>query len=208
MGYVVLKVVAVVGIMAGADLATLSTELAPRSASFGALLMAIGLTMPTWGPAIGEGLARFRHHRDLYPLWRVMTDAVPRVVLQPAGPWAVRHLKHRLHRRVLEINDARRDLGPHLDPQTGTRAGLREEDFGQDRRRYQAAQEAAMLAAATASLRAGAPARPGSSYPAPGELSTEWDEQLSWLLLVSREFTRLQTAGRLTTAPPEPAMGA
>src|SRR5262249_18170300 len=52
----------------------------------GALIIAPGLTMPSWGPhltAARQWFGRARSYRRLYPLWKLIYDAVPDVALQP-----------------------------------------------------------------------------------------------------------------------------
>lgn len=197
--YCALKVIAVAGIMAGAATQDLSTVWAPLSATLGALLMAAGLSLPGWGPAVGDAAGQVLAYRRLHPLWRLLTDAVPSVVLEPssrrtpwAERWALRDTNHRLYRRAVEIHDARLALGPWLDPDAV--------DGGDVARRAGAAREAAMLARAVRAKAQGEPAL-HQRY-SPGQPGGEWADQLGWLLAVARELRDLPgaavTEGRAT----------
>lgn len=201
--YCALKVVAVVGIARGARTQDLSTIWAPLCATVGALLIAAGLSLPGWGPGTAEAARRVLAFRRLYPLWRLLTDAVPPVVLDPAtswwrlpwaGRWALRDTSHRLYRRAVEIHDARLALGPWLDP--GDEPTPRQETaIRQDAAR----REAAMLAGAVRARAAGGPAR--HEHRAPPELGGEWADELDWLLAVARELRGLRAVPRAVRAP-------
>jgi hypothetical protein len=193
--YCVLKVIAVVGIMAGARTEALSTVWAPLSATVGALMIALGLTMPSWAPSTGAAVGRVLAYRRLYPLWRLLTEAVPSVVLEPrpsswrapwTHQWALRDTTHRLYRRAVEIHDARLALGPWLVPAAGDdpRPVASPGD-----RQAEAAQEATLLVGAVQAKGRGAPPRRPQHPPRdPGE---DWEDQLSWLLAVARQLRRL-----------------
>lgn len=187
--YCGLKVIAVVGIMGGARTESLSTVWAPLSATAGALLIAVGLSLPRFAPRADAALGRVLAFRRLYPLWRLLTGAVPFVVLEPGPPswrrfvvqrWALRDVTHRLYRRVVEIHDARLALAPWLDPGAEDAVGSRPDA---------AFREATMLVGAVRAKERGASA-PRHGHPSrdPGG---EWSDQLDWLLAVARQLRRV-----------------
>jgi hypothetical protein len=61
--------------------------------------------------------AEYRAYRELYPLWRALTSAVPGVALEPTSRWTtdalrIRDMHLRVYRRVIELRDARLLLHP------------------------------------------------------------------------------------------------
>lgn len=92
-------------------------------AAFGGILIALGTTLPIWGPRAlvpWRLLRQYRSYRRLTPLWRALSAAVPEVRLtQPdaatdSSSWT---MDLRLYRRVIEIRDAQLLLQPYSDPQ-------------------------------------------------------------------------------------------
>ncbi|MGW7719262.1 MAB_1171c family putative transporter [Streptomyces chartreusis] len=85
----------------------------------GVPLMAIGLTLPSWGAkltAASAWLHDYRSYQALYPLWRELYDQVPSIALDPprsriADILRFREIGYHLCRRVIEINDGRLALG-------------------------------------------------------------------------------------------------
>jgi hypothetical protein len=137
-------------------------------ASLGMVLLAVGATMPAWGrrlaPDPGSWWASGRSHRRLYVLWRDLRRSCPEIVLSGRVRNGMADTVERLHRRVVEINDARRAL-------TGfTRAGGMAPSAavaaaGGD---ASAAAEAAALRSAIAAKAASVPAAPTSAVRDPG----------------------------------------
>lgn len=66
--------------------------------------------------AITSRRRRARDAKALLPLWMLLTDAIPEVVLPTSGPVSATGL---LHRRVIEIRDALTQLSPYLSPAFG-----------------------------------------------------------------------------------------
>ncbi|MFE1776021.1 MAB_1171c family putative transporter [Streptomyces sp. NPDC059008] len=105
--------------------------IAPIAVSTGAVIKAIGWTMPDWGPHLSklwQWLDRHRAYRDLKPLHREVTAQVPEPVLELGDDI---DLRTRLYRRVVEIRDAQWALRTWMEPgiaknaeQLGTAAGL------------------------------------------------------------------------------------
>ncbi|MBN1173107.1 MAG: hypothetical protein JXA67_13110, partial [Micromonosporaceae bacterium] len=123
------------------------------------LLYAIGLTMPAWGPS-ADGARRWprrlRCYRQLEPLWRDLASVVPHLVLDGARQhrrYPLRGLGFALHRRIVEISDARLALRAYTDAtvaEQARRAGEREAYSGKELDAYV---EAARIAAGVAALR-------------------------------------------------------
>ncbi|ASW57091.1 MAB_1171c family putative transporter [Plantactinospora sp. KBS50] len=95
--------------------------LVPITASLGALLIIVGLTLPALGPRmfrVTTLLARRRAYQRLRPLWEAVAVTMPEVVLDRGGRWpaaALWDLDRRLRRRVIEIGDGIRGVRDHLD---------------------------------------------------------------------------------------------
>ena len=95
-------------------------------------LIAIGSTMPLWGPRLGvprvcRWAGEYRSLRRLYPLWRALYAASPDIALLPARPLlvdalTVRDLSFRLYRRTIEIQDGRLVLRSHFLPRAANLA--------------------------------------------------------------------------------------
>jgi hypothetical protein len=167
------------------------------------LPVVVGTTMPTWGPRVGLPrllcwLGRYRAHRQLYPLWRDLCQAVPDVALvAPTGAWRdqlwVHRLKFRLHRRIAEIHDAQLALRPYRDPQaaeTATTLGRQAHLDGEDLR---AAVEAAILRAAVyAKTHARAELVTGEPMATPDgtELGADLESETAWLGKVAHAYAR------------------
>jgi hypothetical protein len=78
--------------------------------------LALGVTVPDWGPRLLRRLEARRALHDLEPLWATLVDAAPEVQLPDAySPWDVHR---RLHRRVVEIHDAELALRGRTDCST------------------------------------------------------------------------------------------
>lgn len=112
--YCVVRVADLVAGPLGGDLRGLE-PLAWLCGDVGSMLALIGWAMPTVGPAVVKWSRDYRAYRRLYPLWRALYREVPAIALDPP-PSALRDsLRWRdidfwLHRRVIEIQDARRAL--------------------------------------------------------------------------------------------------
>jgi hypothetical protein len=134
-------------------------------------LLVLGSTMPSWGPRVGVSalcrwVSRYRAYLGLYPLWRELVRAAPEIVLLPPAPrlrdaLAVRDLRFRLHRRVVEIWDGRLALAPYVEPQVASFATARSGSAGLTGRAAAAAVEAAVLAAAVRAKRRATPPAEG-----------------------------------------------
>jgi hypothetical protein len=66
--------------------------------------LAVGVTVPDWGPRLARRWTAYVQLRALEPAWQLLVAAVPEVELEHAYPrWDV---ERRLHRRVVEMRDA------------------------------------------------------------------------------------------------------
>jgi hypothetical protein len=160
LGYCGIKISSLIGADAGRPLSGgLATTWAPLSATTGAFLMVVGLTMPSWGSrlsVITEWIRLFRAYTALYPLWRRMYDLLPGIaLLQAPTPhpswrtrWAVRDLRLRVYRRIIEIHDGRLALRGYCDARVSAAARRRGAAAGLTGLRLHALQEATVLTAA------------------------------------------------------------
>jgi hypothetical protein len=162
-------------------------------------LTTLGSTLPSWGPRLGVGalagwVSRYRAHRRLYPLWLALYRENPAIALYPptsrlADALALRDLRFRLYRRVIEVRDGQLALRPFVDPDVVARArdlaawaGL----AGDDAR---AAVEAAGLASALGSRGRRVPTMPADA-PASGAGGADLDGEARFLATVSRHLER------------------
>lgn len=186
--YCTARALDVIGVVAGWDVRRWEGVI-PLSSSGGALLVIAGLTMSAWGPRLSTAAGtarRIRLLRQLRPLWVALCAAVPAVHLSAdrRSPW---RLAERLHRRVIEIYDARLALRPYLSEAVGDRARRRAEADGLGGDDVAAVVEAAKLRAALAAMRddvrPGRPERPGPPDPGLDEV-----REVEQLARVARAF--------------------
>jgi hypothetical protein len=112
MGYCVGRGVYVIGRILGVDL-RLPYDAAPACAAAGAVLVAMGLTLPAWGPnttRFTEAVRRIGHYRRLRKLWLVLYRAKPDIALDGStskwwDPWWPFRVRQRIYRLVIEIHD-------------------------------------------------------------------------------------------------------
>jgi hypothetical protein len=161
------------------------------TASIGQLILAVGATMPAWGPRVD----RIVSYRRLRPLWYAVCQAAPEVVLDPphssrADHWKPWDMNFRLYRRIIEIRDGCLALRPYLDEEVASRARRLGERAGLDGIELNAAVEAATL---TAAIDAKASGRPGLDRAGP-VLGTSGGSdlagELAWLTKVAGAFAR------------------
>ena len=83
----------------------------------------VGLSYPMFRARIASVGIRRRHrkmHRQLEPLWQLVTGAFPELVLHPASSslrdrWRARNVHRRYHRRFVECRDGLVRLSPYVD---------------------------------------------------------------------------------------------
>jgi hypothetical protein len=160
-------------------------------------LVALGSTMPTWGPKVAQPLRwAHQHHayRALHPLWAALHLAFPNIT-QPTGepgPDESHTIAWRLARRVVEIRDGLLLLAPYRDPAVGQAARAAAQQAGHPD--PEAAGEAAELATALRAWHNGAP--PIAPVPRPPQHQPDGLEaETSWLKRVARAYRTSITAG-------------
>ncbi|MDG4766030.1 hypothetical protein O7632_18260 [Solwaraspora sp. WMMD406] len=186
------------------------SQIAAVLVTIGALAMLVGLTLPTWGPAVDTGriwTRRQRSWRQLAPLWRAVTSAAPQLVLDERAhrtTVALRDIDYALHRRITEIRDGRLALRPYIDQRIARAAGRLADDAGLDDESRSALVEAAMIAAGVRQAEAGAPvSRPDLSDPY--DPPDGYPGEIAWLSQVARWYGRsaLVDRARIVDRPAE-----
>lgn len=183
--------------------------ISPLLAAPGALLIIIGLTLPSWIPPLHAGastVAAYRHYRRLYPLWLDLYTAQPDILLEaepPAWPAPTR-VRRLLARRAIEIPDGILRLGDYYDPAVQEAAEKAGRARGLTGDALRAAITAACLRDALAAHAADRrPASPAVIEPA--DAATLAD-QIAWLRRLAVEYKKAPgtwaatSAGRVTTA--------
>ncbi|MEZ0070286.1 hypothetical protein ABIA32_006338 [Streptacidiphilus sp. MAP12-20] len=125
LGYSVPKIVNMVWDLVGkSPLHTVSSLVAPMSASVCAALFSVGFTMPAWGAGVArvrELSSVYRRYQRIYPLWKDVTDHLPGIVLFPVTPrtthWSLSNLWRLVGRQVIEVRDGKLAVRPKGDPE-------------------------------------------------------------------------------------------
>jgi hypothetical protein len=162
------------------------------------VLLAVGATLPVWAPTIGmpaRWISQERTYRRLEPLWMALHETMPEITLvEPATPRVrpQRDLGHRLYRRVIEILDGCLALRPYRDAQVSEAALAEARKRGLSDSAVRATVEAAQIAAALETRKAGyrfpeASAQTIKSDPG-DERRTDLPNEASWLAQVSAAF--------------------
>ncbi|MFF3752609.1 MAB_1171c family putative transporter [Streptomyces sp. NPDC002018] len=160
-------------------------------------LAALGVTAARWGPLLAAPagwLRRYRDLRALEPLWSALHSVVPGTALGVSWRWAgrvdPRAAEFALYRRVVEIRDGYLALRPYLDPRIELWVEGALIRFPVPPAGLAATVEAATVAAALESARAGRTygdaAAPGLTSP-PAEDTV--DAEAAWLIAVAEAFT-------------------
>ncbi|RAG86142.1 hypothetical protein DN069_08155 [Streptacidiphilus pinicola] len=124
-GYSVPKIVNMVWDQIGpSPLHTVSSVVAPMSASVSAALFSLGFTMPAWGAGyarLRELTVAYRRYQRIYPLWHDVATTLPGIVLFQSAPrttrWTFRNAWRLAGRLVVEVRDGRLALRPKGDPE-------------------------------------------------------------------------------------------
>ncbi|MFY1650301.1 MAB_1171c family putative transporter [Solwaraspora sp. WMMB762] len=187
-------------------------QIAAVLVTVGALSMLIGLTLPTWGPAMDTGRTWLRRHRSwrrLAPLWRAVSAAQPHLVLDDRAHHrrvALRDIDYALHRRITEIRDSRLALRPYIDRRiapTADRLAAAAGLTGPDRT---ALVEAAMIAAGVRQAATGTPVRE-PDFSEPHDPPNGYPGEIAWLSRVTEWFSRSPLVDQVLAAAassPEP----
>ncbi|WP_166610920.1 MAB_1171c family putative transporter [Kineococcus indalonis] len=196
LGYVLLRLIGEVALFADRPGVVAATRIGCLITGSVASLLAV--TAVSWPAAsaltssLHEWSQARQQLRQLFPLWRDLADVAPQVALeQPRSPareaLAVRDVRWRLYRRVIEIHDARLALRPYVRP-LGASATTPE------------AAEAHRLADAITAARIGvapevAPVR-STGGPSETTVADDVSREAEWLTGVAREYTALIRTGR------------
>jgi hypothetical protein len=150
-------------------------ESIPRlAAGVGEMFLPLGWTLPTWGPRVAAFFTwpkRWRDYNQLEDLWRLVTDAVPTVVLDQdddsdsprSHRWMIGDLGYRLTSRETEIRDGLRQLTPYRSPAETQAIEERALDLTGSARARTALIDYAALRAAAAAKAGGGPEYAGAS---------------------------------------------
>lgn len=173
----------------------------------GAVFNLVGWSIPAGGARLGHWRARlaaFRAFRRLHPLWEALVLAVPGVMLDETARTrrdllAVGDLDFWLHRRLVEIRDARLLMQRYFDERTGGRAASAGRASGLTGIRLAATVEAAQLTRAISLVGGRGPADatcPGTAAGAPDGVCADASceagvDELTWLTEVARAFSVL-----------------
>lgn len=179
--------------------------------AIGAICVLIGLSYPSWADrstTAATYVRRYRAYRQMEPLWRAFVAAEPGIVLEPEAQDSDAHERSRrrafdfkLRRRVIEIHDGELALRPYRHAQVVECARAASHGLtGMPRNAYV---EATCLHAALAAKAqrhrfenaGGMPAYSVTGFDPEAEPSwlTLLDEELRWLALLSKTFTRLHS---------------
>lgn len=163
----------------------------------GTIIVTAGTTVSMWGPRLRlESLFDWsRHHqsyRRLSPLWRDLYAVTPEIALYPppsprAETIAVRDLRFKLHRRVIEIRDGGLSLRPFIDAGVTTRARQAAEAAGVRGDELEAVVEAAAMAAGIAAKASGRSALASSPFSSP--VADDPSGEVAWLQKVAHAYT-------------------
>jgi hypothetical protein len=157
----------------------------------GILLLMAGVTVP----AVGPRRQLKRHHRQLEPLWRDLTDFAPEVKFTGATTGRA-DITDRVRQRLTEINDVLvGPLQPYLDPAVHAAAlADAEREAG---RGVPAAAVAQAVTIATA-LTTAEPVNADESVPFTPADTTDYRDEAAWFAAVATAYTTLTRTSQET----------
>ncbi|MBA0053671.1 hypothetical protein E0L36_23220 [Streptomyces sp. AJS327] len=161
--------------------AELTNTLSLLLKSAAVLCIAVGSCLPPMAIAI-RTVRDWRSLHQLAPLWRAVTQAVPQVVLPAAIPR--RRVRHRLQRRVVEIQDACLALREYVPAAVQDRALSSAQSANSPDPRATA--EAGWLA--TGMLMAASHDPTPGDHPTPGLANQSRDTEMAWLRRVNHAY--------------------
>ncbi|MCI2417378.1 hypothetical protein MOQ72_08070 [Saccharopolyspora sp. K220] len=190
-GWAVLKIVAAMRAVSGHSPGGLD-QVAGGCAAACVALVAVGATMPVWGPvtAVPIAWARARYQvRRLHPLWRRLAEELPQITL-PAGVYAQEAAQFALYRRVVEIRDAQLVLRSYIHPEVSTWAREATVAAGLGEQQAHQVVEAACLAAALDAHEAGhqRQSEPDETNAPFRGVASEPQAEARWLIQVRSAF--------------------
>ncbi|MEU6405489.1 MAB_1171c family putative transporter [Streptomyces sp. NPDC046985] len=124
--------------------------------------------------------------RRLAPLWKGLAAGTPHVVLD--APIQRRRVSLRLHRRIIEINDASVTLREYVPAALKAEARKQATASGLSGEAMEAVAEACWLAAASRRAQLGYYPLKGLPHPTPGAVDLDLDTELRWLCQVSAAY--------------------
>ncbi|MGE7388378.1 MAB_1171c family putative transporter [Streptomyces sp. NPDC004126] len=161
-------------------------------------LILAGSSLPALGVA-WRAAHDWRRLRELRPLWEDLTQAVPDVVLHTE---LLRGPRLRLHRRVIEIQDAALTLAPHTTAEVREAAVRAAQNAGFGPETAQLAAEAfALRAAREARGRCDSPAGAGAAPTGPEE--PDFDAEVARLCRLGRAYRSPAADAFLESPGPE-----
>ncbi|WP_431976068.1 MAB_1171c family putative transporter [Micromonospora haikouensis] len=193
-----------------APLAWINREdlISPLLAVPGALLIIIGLTLPSWLPALRAAsgtITAYRAYRDLLPLWQDLYQAEPEILFGEYPPsWpAPAQVNRLLARRAIEIPDGLLRLADFYDPDVQARTDRAARARGLAGDDLRAAVTAACLRDALAARAAGRrPATPAALETA--DTATR-EDQIAWLRQVAVAYRKPSPADTAPASQPASA---
>jgi hypothetical protein len=194
--YTAVKVGALVAHRLGADVRGLEPKIAPPLFLAADTLLIVGVTIRSWGPQIATGLrwlASAVAYWHIHPLWSAVRRANPEIDLTPDSPRrrvALRDLRFRLYRLVIEIRDGQLALRSYLDPRAARISATLGRLAGQHGDRLRITVEASTLAAAIAAKHAGQHPTATEDTPAGSAENADLAAEIVWLQRVSRAFRK------------------
>jgi hypothetical protein len=184
-----------------------------------ALTIAVGATLPAWGPILdtpGQWWWYLRTYRRLRPLWAAMHQAMPQLALplpHRIKAYFPHELAFQLYRRVIEIRDGCLLLRPYRDPDVALAANTEARKAGLDGTELDATVEAVELATALEAYKSGVRVQHAASHAVPwqgGGINQPVDVrgEANYLALVADAFAnsplvRGQVEGLVPTTRPE-----
>ncbi|SNR52443.1 hypothetical protein SAMN06265360_108164 [Haloechinothrix alba] len=207
LAYCVYRLGTLVGAWFGRDTAYPETLLRLIAGS-GALLIMLGLTLPSWGPRFVHGidhLRRYARYRRLRSLWQsIVAGRHPELVLEHSTARALRRfapgeLHFRVYRRIIELSDARLALRPYIDPDARERARLLTRHLDEQER--SAIVAATELRSAVRAEQSAAPAGHESPGTEPAPLDGDVASALAWWARVARAYARSEWVAEALAAP-------
>ncbi|GAA4614724.1 MAB_1171c family putative transporter [Saccharopolyspora hordei] len=154
-------------------------------------LVALGATMPVWGPraVLPWTWWRAKHlDRRLRPLWSRVAEELPQITL-PAGAMGS-NAQFALYRRVVEVRDAQLVLRPYVHPEVSAWARRAAEDAGLDERAAHQTAEAACLVTALDAHAAGHRQDPDETSAPYRGVASDTHTEARWLIEVGRAIER------------------
>lgn len=221
--YTVTRATDIVAARAGVDLYRWE-NVAELGAGLGALLVMLGLTVPSWGPRISVLTQRVRRllaYVRLRPLWSRFYALDPSIAFDDqradgAGPIRRRlrsavlvlgDPEYHIARRVVEIRDGILSLRPYQDPVVAQRAREYHAACGLCADDLDAAVTAAQIRAAL-ETQATTPRRSQPQDSAIGNTPADLDAEIAWLLKVTENVAKAAAHPELLPSPdPTPAGG-